>query len=32
MVLGQLQKEGLKAKLEKCAFFQQQVLFFGHVI
>lgn len=32
MVLGQLQREGLKAKAEKCAFFQQQVSYLGHVI
>lgn len=32
MVLGQLQWEGLKAKAEKCAFFQQQVSYLGHVI
>ena len=32
MVLGWLQREGLKAKAEKCAFFQQQMLFLGHVI
>lgn len=32
MVLGRLQKEGLKAKMEKCAFFQQQVSYLGHVI
>lgn len=32
MVLDRLQREGLKAKPEKCAFFQQQVLYLGHVI
>ena len=32
MVLGRLQREGLKAKVEKCAFFQQQVSYLGHVI
>lgn len=32
MVLGRLQREGLKAKLEKCAFFQQQVEYLGHII
>lgn len=32
MVLGRLQKEGLKAKLEKCAFFKQEVGYLGHVI
>lgn len=29
---GQLQQEGLKAKLSKCAFFQQEVRYLGHVI
>lgn len=32
MVLVRLQKEGLKAKLEKCAFFKQEVNYLGHVI
>lgn len=32
MVLGQLQKESLKAKFEKCSFFQPQVSYLGHVI
>lgn len=32
MVLGRLQKEGLKAKLSKCRFFQREVLYLGHVI
>uniref|UniRef100_A0A3B1IT31 Gypsy retrotransposon integrase-like protein 1 n=1 Tax=Astyanax mexicanus TaxID=7994 RepID=A0A3B1IT31_ASTMX len=32
VVLGRLQKEGLKAKLEKCVFFQQEVSYLGHVI
>lgn len=32
MVLGRLQREGLKTKAEKCAFFQQQVLYLGHII
>lgn len=32
MVLGRLEKEGLKAKLEKCAFFKQEVKYLGHVI
>ena len=32
MVLGRLQKEDLKAKLGKCAFFQQEVNYLGHVI
>ena len=31
-VLGRLQHEGLKAKLKKCAFFQQKVRYLGHVI
>lgn len=29
LVLGQLQKEGLKVKLEKCLFFQQEVGYKG---
>ncbi|CAI5669158.1 unnamed protein product, partial [Oreochromis niloticus] len=32
MVMARLQQEGLKAKLEKCAFFQQKVNYLGHVI
>ncbi|KAL7870652.1 hypothetical protein SRHO_G00081490 [Serrasalmus rhombeus] len=32
VVLGRLQKEGLKAKLGKCVFFQQEVGYLGHVI
>lgn len=32
MVLAWLQQEGLKAKLEKCAFFQQKVCYLAHVI
>lgn len=32
LVLSRLQKEGLKAKLEKCDFFKQQVRYLGHVI
>ena len=32
VVLGRLQQEGLKAKLEKCAFFQTEVSYLGHVI
>ncbi|XP_077378012.1 uncharacterized protein LOC144019084 [Festucalex cinctus] len=32
LVLGRLQKEGLKAKLEKCNFFQKEVKYLGHVI
>lgn len=31
MVLGRVQKDGLKAKFEKCAFFQPQVSYLGHV-
>uniref|UniRef100_A0A8C6TU90 Gypsy retrotransposon integrase-like protein 1 n=1 Tax=Neogobius melanostomus TaxID=47308 RepID=A0A8C6TU90_9GOBI len=31
-VLSRLQKEGLKAKLEKCAFFKSEVSYLGHVI
>ncbi|XP_076131023.1 retrovirus-related Pol polyprotein from transposon opus [Alosa pseudoharengus] len=32
VVLGRLEHEGLKVKLSKCAFFQQQVRYLGHVI
>ncbi|KAL1277560.1 hypothetical protein QQF64_024233 [Cirrhinus molitorella] len=32
VVLGQLKWEGLKAKLEKCVFFKQQVKYLGHVV
>lgn len=32
MVLGRLRAEGLKVKLEKCAFFQERVTYLGHVI
>lgn len=32
MVLGRLQREGLKAKLSKCAFFQKEVPYLGHVV
>lgn len=32
VVLGRLQREGLKVKLSKCAFFQQEVSYLGHVI
>lgn len=32
VVLGRLKQEGLKAKLSKCAFFQRDVLYLGHVI
>lgn len=32
LVLGRLQQEGLKVKLEKCQFFQHQVQCLGHVV
>lgn len=32
VVLQRLQREGLKAKLSKCSFFQQEVSYLGHVI
>ena len=32
VVLSRLQNEGLKAKLAKCAFFQKEVSYLGHVI
>lgn len=32
VVLGRLEQEGLKVKLPKCAFFQQEVRYLGHVI
>uniref|UniRef100_A0A3B1JU25 Gypsy retrotransposon integrase-like protein 1 n=1 Tax=Astyanax mexicanus TaxID=7994 RepID=A0A3B1JU25_ASTMX len=32
VVFDRLQKEGLKAKLDKCNFFQQQVNYLGHVV
>lgn len=32
VVLSWLQSEGLKVNLEKCAFFQQEVSYLGHVI
>ncbi|KAL1280061.1 hypothetical protein QQF64_014661 [Cirrhinus molitorella] len=32
VVLGCLESEGLKAKLAKCAFFQKEVKYLGHVI
>lgn len=32
LVFDRLQKEGLKAKLEKCAFFRREVDYLGHVI
>ncbi|KAG1930572.1 interleukin-1 receptor accessory protein-like 1-A [Pimephales promelas] len=32
VVLQRLQKEGLKVKLSKCAFFKQEVRYLGHVI
>lgn len=31
VVLGRLHKEGLKVKQAKCAFFQQEVCYLGHV-
>ena len=32
VVLGRLQRENLKAKLSKCAFFKSEVQYLGHVI
>lgn len=32
VVLSRLQREGLKVKLAKCAFFQQEVRYLGHII
>lgn len=32
MVLARLQMEGLKAKLQKCAFFKPEVQYLGHII
>ncbi|KAJ8011835.1 hypothetical protein DPEC_G00062410 [Dallia pectoralis] len=32
IVLGRLKQQGLKAKLSKCVFFQQEVRYLGHVI
>lgn len=32
VVLSRLHREGLKAKLSKCAFFKQEVQYLGHVI
>lgn len=32
VVLQRLQKEGLKVKLSKCAFFKEEVRYLGHVI
>uniref|UniRef100_A0A671VB87 Gypsy retrotransposon integrase-like protein 1 n=1 Tax=Sparus aurata TaxID=8175 RepID=A0A671VB87_SPAAU len=32
VVLQRLQHEGLKAKLSKCSFFQQEVRYLGHII
>lgn len=32
LVLGRLHDQGLKAKLSKCAFFQREVKYLGHVI
>lgn len=31
-VLGRLKQEGLKVKLDKCAFFKKEVKYLGHVI
>ena len=32
IVLGRLQQEGLKAKLEKCCFLKKKINYLGHVI
>lgn len=32
VVLSRLEREGLKAKLTKCMFFQQEVSYLGHVV
>lgn len=32
MVLSRLQRQGLKANLQKCCFFQPQVTYLGHVV
>lgn len=32
LVLGRLEREALKAKLDKCSFFQPKVQYLGHVI
>lgn len=32
VVLGRLQQEGLKVKLEKCSFFKREARYLGHVI
>lgn len=32
LVLGRLQREGIKAKLEKCCFFQKKVRYLGHLV
>ncbi|XP_027133599.1 uncharacterized protein LOC109140921 [Larimichthys crocea] len=32
VVLSRLQRENLKVKLEKCAFFQKEVRYLGHII
>ncbi|KAL7878192.1 hypothetical protein SRHO_G00048350 [Serrasalmus rhombeus] len=32
LVLSRLQQEGLKANLEKCCFFQQEVRYLGHLV
>lgn len=31
VVLGRMKREGLKSKLDKCAFFKQHVKYLGHV-
>lgn len=31
-MLGRLQRKGLKVKLSKCAFFQKEVRYLGHVV
>ncbi|TWW73497.1 Retrovirus-related Pol polyprotein from transposon 412 [Takifugu flavidus] len=32
VVLGRLQEQGLKARLEKCAFFRREVRYLGHLV
>ncbi|RXN11109.1 Transposon Ty3-I Gag-Pol poly [Labeo rohita] len=32
IVLSRLEQQGLKAKLEKCSFFQKEVRYLGHII
>ncbi|KAL1280076.1 hypothetical protein QQF64_014676 [Cirrhinus molitorella] len=32
VVLSRLEQQGLKAKLEKCSFFQKEVRYLGHII